>query len=181
MKCFSHSEADAVGTCVRCGCGLCPDCINGTLYQIDNKPLCKKCNYEIGCENASIFKSVLKSRQIKLFIFVLTFVIGLIVFFVNQINGSGVGSAVIGMLFFWGLGFIGNFFEKQPDNRSFKAQAKDALLEVKHPVSSLVGKILGFFIMAVTSPIQIIVLFIGISNLKKQIAENEAALEALQN
>ena len=179
MKCIGHSDIDAVATCVRCGSGLCQECVNGTCYQIDNKPLCKKCNYEVGCENDGIFKSVLKSKQIKLIIFIVTCVIGLIVLVVNKANGSGTVSAVIGMLFIWGLGFIGNFFEKHPDTRSIKAQTKDALFEIQHPMSTLVGKILGFFIMAVTSPIQILFLLIGINKVKNQIAQNMAIINSM--
>jgi hypothetical protein len=180
MKCIGHSEIDAVSTCARCGGGVCQDCVNETFYQIDNKPLCKKCNYEVGLENNNIFKSFLKSKQIKFWIFVVTFVVGLISLVVNKTNGSGTASAVIGMLFFWGLGFIGNFFEKAPDTRSVKAQAKDALLEVRYPVSTLVGKIIGFFIMAVSSPIQIIILLFSIKKVKKQIFENEAIMQKMQ-
>ncbi|MDR2510153.1 MAG: hypothetical protein LBC77_05870 [Spirochaetaceae bacterium] len=182
MNCISHSDIDAVGICARCGSGLCQECVNSTYYQIDNKPLCKKCNYEVGCENDGIFKSVLRSRLIKLIIFIVTFVIGLTVFIVNKTNGSETASAVIGMLFIWGLGFIGNFFEKQaPDARSVKAQTKDALLEVKHPVSTLIGKILGFFIMAVTSPLQILFLLIGINKIKKQIAQNRTVINSINS
>jgi hypothetical protein len=176
MKCITHFETDAVGTCARCGVGMCQDCVNSTFYQIDNKSLCKKCNYEVGLENDQIFKSVLKSKWIKLIIFLVTFAIGLIIFIGNKIGGAGTASAVIGMLFCWGLGFIGNFFDKNPDTRSVKTQAKDALLEVKYPVSTFVGKILGFFIMALTSPIQIVAFWIGINKVKKQIAENANVL-----
>jgi hypothetical protein len=176
MKCIVHTETDAVSSCARCGAGVCQECVIGTYYQIDNKPLCKKCNYEVGCENDQIFRSLIKSKQIKMVIFIATFIIGLIIFIVNKINGSDTFSAVFGMLFVWGLGFIGNFFEKTPDNRNVKAQTKDALLEVKYPVSTLIGKILGFFIMALTSPIQILALLIGINRVKKQIAENNAIM-----
>jgi hypothetical protein len=179
MKCVEHSDVDAVSTCIRCGSGLCQECFNGTYYQIDNKPLCRKCNCEVGYENDSIFKSVLKSKQIKLAIFMVTCVIGLIVFIVNKVNGSGTVSALIGMLFVWGLGFIGNFFEKQPDTRSVKAQTKDALLEVQNPIATLIGKMFGFFIMAVTSPLQIIALLIGINKVKKQIADNMAIINSI--
>jgi hypothetical protein len=109
-------------------------------------------------------------------IFVATFIIGLIIFVVNKVSGSDTFSALIGMLFVWGLGFIGNFFEKTQDTRSVKAQTKDALLEVKYPVSTFVGKILGFFIMALTSPIQILALLIGINKVKKQIADNTSVM-----
>jgi len=54
-------------------------------------------------------------------------------------------------------------------------------LEVKHPIASLFGKILGFFLIAISSPIQIIVLLIGIGRVKKQINENAMVLEKINS
>jgi hypothetical protein len=175
MKCIEHIEVDAVSTCVRCGAGLCQECAAGTIYQIDNKPLCRKCNYEVGCENDRLCKSTLRAKLIKLAIFSVTFIIGLIAYFSQK---ERTFDAVVSMLFFWGLGFIGNFFDKT-DTRSVKAQTKDALWEHQHPIANLVGKILGFFVMAVSSPIQIIALLIGIGRVKKQHANNTALLNRL--
>ena len=176
MNCITHADIDAVATCGRCGAGLCQNCTNETFFKIDNKPLCKKCNYESGLENDQLFKSVLKSKYVKMCIFAVTFLAGLIVFLVLKNQGSGTVGSVIGMLLCWGIGFIGNFFDKQKDNRSVKAQIKDAVYEEKHPFSTFIGKILGFFVMAIFSPFQILFLFIGIMRVKKQIADNANVL-----
>ena len=176
MKCITHNEIDAVATCARCGAGICPECTQGTFYQIDNKPLCKKCNYEVGLENDQIFKKVLRQKKIKMFIFLVTFVIGLVVFFYNRANGAGMASAVFLMLLCWGIGFIGNFFDRNPDNRSIKAQAKDAYREIKYPFSSFIGKILGFFVMALFSPFVILASLIGILRVNKQVVDNANVL-----
>jgi hypothetical protein len=181
MKCIEHPEIDAVSTCARCGGGLCHECVSSTFFQIDNKPLCKKCNCEICGENDRVFKAVLKSKQIRMGVFAVTFVIGLVSLISSLAKESSTVSAVIGMLFFWGLGFIGNFFDKNEDTRSVKSQTKDAMLEIKYPVSTLVGKILGFFIMAVSSPLQILFAIIGIVRVKKQIARNAAILQGLES
>jgi len=149
MKCINHSETDAVAACARCSVGICQDCTNGTFYQIDNKPLCKKCNYEVGLENDSIFKKFLRGKYIKLGIFSVTFVFGLIMFIVTRIDGQSTFSSVFTMLLIWGIGFIGNFFDKQPDTRSVKTQMKDAITEVNHPISTLIGKILGLGVSVV--------------------------------
>ena len=176
MKCITHPDIDAVATCARCSAGICLDCTNGSFYQIDNKPLCKKCNYEVGMENNQIFKSVSRGKQIKLGFFLATFVIGLIIFFYTKNTGHTTFSSVFYMLLCWGVGFIGNFFDKKVDNRSVKTQVKDAVSEIKHPFATFIGKIVGFFIVAVSSPIQIIALLIGIGKVKRQIKENENVL-----
>ncbi|GMO25928.1 MAG: hypothetical protein Ta2B_05720 [Termitinemataceae bacterium] len=171
MKCINHAEVDAVTTCVRCGAGLCQDCNNNTVYKIDNKPLCRKCNYEIASENVNLFRSALTVQTVKLVIFILTFVIGIVSLFISLSKESSTFGAVIGMLFFWGLGFIANFFDNKNDNRSVKKQTKEALDEVHHPLATLFGKLIGFFIMAVSSPIQIILLLVGTGKVKKQLTE----------
>jgi len=178
MNCIQHPETGAVSFCARCGAGLCHECATGTFYQIDSKPLCAKCNYEVGCENDRIFQSVLRGKQIRLVIFTVTFVLGLAAL-ISGLVRHDTGGGVFCMLFLWGLGFIGNFFDKQPDTRSVKAQVKDAAFEIQYPVASLVGKIISFFIMAVTSPIQIAALLIGIGKVKKQRADNTALLSKL--
>ena len=172
MNCITHADINAVATCARCGAGICQNCTNETFWKIDNKPLCKKCNYETGLENDRIFKSVLKSKQIKMGIFVVTFLVGLIVFLISKNQGSGTAEAVFKMLLCWGIGFIGNFFDKHTDNRSVKAQTKEAIQEAKHPLATFIGKILGFFLMAISSPIQILALLIGIIRVRKQVVEN---------
>ena len=181
MKCITHLDVDAVATCPRCNATICQECTNGTFYKIDNKPLCKKCNYEVGMENDHIFKSFLRGKQIKLVIFTVTFFIGIILFISSKTSGLTTFSSVTYMLFCWGLGFIGNFFDKKTDTRSVKTQMQDAITEIKHPIAAFLGKILGFFIMAVSSPIQIVALLIGIAKVKKQITDNTNILNMIVN
>jgi len=42
MKCAQHYEADAVGTCVTCGKGLCPTCAD-----MFSKPYCERCVVQV--------------------------------------------------------------------------------------------------------------------------------------
>lgn len=39
MKCYLHNEAEAVGTCIQCGKGLCPDC----ALNVNGKIVCREC------------------------------------------------------------------------------------------------------------------------------------------
>lgn len=39
MKCYLHNEAEAVGTCTRCGRAICSNC----TLSVDNKMVCKEC------------------------------------------------------------------------------------------------------------------------------------------
>ena len=42
MKCFNHHQAEAVGLCIECNKGLCPDCAAGTETGIYCKGKCEE-------------------------------------------------------------------------------------------------------------------------------------------
>ena len=44
MNCYKHLNDYAVATCGSCGVGLCQNCLNGSIYSYDGKPLCHDCN-----------------------------------------------------------------------------------------------------------------------------------------
>ena len=59
MKCFDDPTRDAVGVCVRCGKGVCPEdavYINGKLY-------CKDCAKIVLGENKTTHKTLYRSRK----------------------------------------------------------------------------------------------------------------------
>jgi hypothetical protein len=47
MNCLSHQNVVAVSACSDCGAGLCADCVNRSEYTVDNKALCRSCNYKL--------------------------------------------------------------------------------------------------------------------------------------
>lgn len=47
MKCIKHPLEEAVGTCAKCGAGICSGCFNRSDYRLDGKPLCRDCNYSL--------------------------------------------------------------------------------------------------------------------------------------
>ena len=185
MKCIEHIETDAVGTCVRCGCGLCQGCISETFYRIDNKPLCKNCNYETCCENTQFLKSWLKSNKIRLFVFQATLAIGLVALIYNTLIKGRLDDGIVSMLFFWGLGTVGNLYGQQKKSEvSVRTQVHQALLDFHYPATSLIGQligmIIGFILMAILSPILTLLLIMNINKVKKQLEENETILKQMQ-
>lgn len=42
MNCMQHPDAAAVTSCVQCGLGMCPECVNHGIRQ-DSKSLCPRC------------------------------------------------------------------------------------------------------------------------------------------
>ena len=47
MNCIKHQDIAVVAMCENCGVGLCADCVNASEYRLDNKPLCRECNFKM--------------------------------------------------------------------------------------------------------------------------------------
>jgi len=195
MNCSEHSSVSAVSTCGRCNAGLCNDCANNSYFKIDNKPLCKKCNYDIGCENGAIYQSTLKTKQVVLGIYGAAIIIGVGAFFVIQQKYGSDNFAITGMLLCWGvIGLIASFFDKNQKNARGPvawlkktiastganiANSRTFLMKLASLVGSLIGIALGFVLFGILSPFIIIAYLIGMLKVKKQIAENNALLSQL--
>lgn len=68
MKCILHPSEDAVGTCAKCGAGLCQSCFAGSEYTFHNKPMCADCNLATIKELHGEAKSEARSHMIRLVI-----------------------------------------------------------------------------------------------------------------
>lgn len=44
MNCYYHNDKPAVVACVKCGVGLCNDCMVNAPYSYDGKPVCMSCS-----------------------------------------------------------------------------------------------------------------------------------------
>lgn len=65
MKCVKHPTEDAIGTCAKCGAGICNECFHHSEYALDGKPYCRSCNQAVMKElHASSLKEFI-SRTIK--------------------------------------------------------------------------------------------------------------------
>ncbi len=97
MKCHKHYDMDAVGQCIDCSKGLCPEC--ASKYTI---PICDNCNL-LRLKND---KNILVKNTV---ITVVAFIIGL---FVYSYNNSPVLFTFIGALFFAGIPWGWSFLNK---------------------------------------------------------------------
>ncbi len=72
MNCRLHVNHEAAGTCGRCGVGICVDCIDASIYEWENSPMCPDCNVgtvseirdgaaaqERTCRNSAIFFGIM--------------------------------------------------------------------------------------------------------------------------
>ena len=53
MKCYSDPTRDAVGICVKCGRGVCPE----EVVMIDGKLYCKECSDKLKEESKRLYRS----------------------------------------------------------------------------------------------------------------------------
>lgn len=182
MKCIEHNEVDAVINCAACGAGLCKECEQNSAFRQDNKPLCRNCNRLMAADYASNSEMLIKDNNKKLIIWLAALGIGIVVFFI-QLIATTVADGIVFMLLIWGLANIGNILKEQPDNRSVKKQVKDAIDEANNPGATFLGKVAGFFIgyaiIAVSLPIQIIILLLMKKKNEKIHEENVSILNAL--
>jgi len=190
MFCIDHNDRNAVNTCAKCGAGLCNDCVTGSVFRNDNnQPFCKKCNYEIACEDDRSLNALLKSKQIILYIYSGVVAIGLVYFLVNLIIGNRDKASII-MLLIWACGSIANFFDKNSMIRRLLSNISNSVKEAvhSHSIPLFIGSILGValgtvfgvFLMGIVSPILIVAYLIGIHKVKKQIASNNEILSQFQ-
>lgn len=68
MKCMIHTSEDAVGTCAKCGAGLCSSCFASSEYTFNNKPMCANCNLATIKELYGDAKSEARAHMIRLII-----------------------------------------------------------------------------------------------------------------
>jgi hypothetical protein len=164
--------------------------VSGSVFKNDNnQPFCRKCNYEIACEDDRSFNALLKSKQIIMYIYSGAVAIGLVYFLVNLITGDGEKASII-MLLIWACGSIANFFDKGSPIRRLLSIIVNGVKEAIHSHSIplfiggilgvALGTVIGIFIMGFISPIMIIACLIGINKVKKQIANNNEILSQFQ-
>ena len=192
MNCIEHNDRNAVNTCAKCGAGLCNDCINSSIFKSDNnQPYCKKCNYELACENDRLYNKQLRVKKIIVGIYIGAVAAGVILFvFLRITTNYDERLLILAMLLCWALGSISCFFDnnlwlfnyvifvRNGFNRA--ANSKNLYFKIINYISSLILAVLGLAIMGAFSPILIITYLIGIGRVKKQITENNVILSQIQ-
>ena len=129
MKCASHYQFDAVGTCNVCGKGLCHECV-----EIFAPPLCA------GCATAQN-KRVGVSLKIQLIWMAAAFVIALAVLYSRVPLLSAVGYALMAAFFLPGWSFLGRYLS--PGGGYFFATARWMNLALHAALAAMLGVIVG--------------------------------------
>ncbi|MDR0289746.1 MAG: hypothetical protein LBI06_02295 [Treponema sp.] len=161
MNCIEHDDRNAVAQCAQCGAGICKECEANTNFRIDNKALCRRCDYNVACENDRLFKSGLKTKQIVLIVNAVTCSVGLIGLFIAT-NG------LVFLLIAW---FVGGLVANILGRVGMTSLKEKTTFGMK--IAGFIGELIG---TALACPIIIIMGLIGMYRVKKQIAGNDAIL-----
>lgn len=176
MNCFNHPELAAVAQCSNCGKGMCPDCTNASEYAIDNKPLCRECNYSLITDIIAENKRKHTATILKLIFNGFFLLIGIIVFF-NDPTGGIMLCAIGGIPTAW------KATKSTPEER-MRNHIDDKIADrdgiggglMNSFIRLLIRVIIAVIIGAVAAPILLIVNILKLQKIKKEIQNNENLL-----
>ena len=175
MNCYFHPQTEAVVTCGKCGVAMCRECESKAFFRLDDgkgQALCNRCSLEEAQANVAYEASWLKKRLVKLIITAVLVIIGIILY--N--SATDVNGIFTMFLCFFIAGLVGNIGLKK-DPQSVKTQVKTAVNEVRYPIATTIGKIIGTTICA---PIFLITGFIGYLRTKSAYNQDLKVLETIQ-
>lgn len=125
MNCYKHLNDYAVATCASCGVGLCQNCLNGSVYSYDGKPLCYDCNLKAAEEELSTLGRRKVWALIKC-IFVLAFMI--LGFSIWQSTGDAMNAWI-----YAGIGGIPSAFKSTKSSREVRVISNDIIDSLFYP------------------------------------------------
>lgn len=193
MNCIIHNDTPAVGSCGKCGCGICSACVQNSIKAdgID-KPVCVNCAVEgisIYIENA---KAVLSKINVKKTIWTAILLVGALCIiggFVNMGKNADDTAAVFTIIFgvfVWASGgFTERFTEKSVEQQIADGMmTRDALRGDNYVWFVYLGKFITWFIKNMFRGLIFPIIYAhfmiwGTKELKAQIAEQQAILDGL--
>ena len=125
MNCYKHLNDYAVATCGSCGVGLCQNCLNGSIYSYDGKPLCHDCNLKAAEDEMSTLGRRKVWALIKC-IFVLVFMI--LGFSIWHSTGDAMNAWI-----YAGIGGIPSAFKSTKSSGGMRVVSNDIIDSLFYP------------------------------------------------
>jgi hypothetical protein len=184
MNCSKHQDVAAVSQCGECGAGMCSECVSASEYRVDNKPMCRDCNFSYINYQIEENTKTNKWRLIKLILNGFCIIVGIGVW----LGGGDVMAA----LCVFALGGIPTAWKLFSSSDKEKAENKfdDAVADIKYGEGSgLLNSVIRFIIRviftvvagAIAAPILLIVNIVKYMRCDKETKEYEAALANFDN
>lgn len=193
MNCIIHNDTPAVGSCGKCGCGICSACVQNSIKAdgID-KPVCVNCAVEGVGLYVEYLKTLLKATRTKKIVWTAILLVGaflLICGFVDMGKNADDTAAVFTIIFgvfVWACaGFTERFTEKSVEQQITDGMvARDALRGDNYVWFVYLGKFITWFIKNMFRGLIFPIIYAhfmiwGTKELKAQIAEQQAILDGL--
>ena len=125
MNCYKHLNDYAVATCGSCGVGLGQNCLNGSIYSYDGKPLCHDCNLKAAEDEMSTLGRRKVWALIKC-IFVLVFMI--LGFSIWHSTGDAMNAWI-----YAGIGGIPSAFKSTKSSGGMRVVSNDIIDSLFYP------------------------------------------------
>jgi hypothetical protein len=177
MNCLSHQNVVAVSACSDCGAGLCADCVNRSEYTVDNKALCRSCNYKLIQNLLKDDRSLKIWTTVKLVINAVCLLLGASIWFSGHPENAVIILAIGGIPTAWKM--LSPSAEDRLQNK-----VHDSLEDAVSPGSSIGNSLFRFIfrliftviVGAIAAPVLLIVSIVKLVKATKRIANNEELL-----
>ena len=150
MNCYKHPNDYAVATCASCGVGLCQNCLNGSVYSYDGKPLCYDCNLKAAEDEMSTLSRRKVWALIKC-IFVLAFMI--LGFAIWQSTGDAMNSWI-----YAGIGGIPSAFKSTKSSGGMRVASNDIIDTLFYPFIALLIRLALIIVLAPIAAIFLVIM-----------------------
>lgn len=131
-----HNDKSAVGTCGKCGCGLCPECMqNATPMENLDKPACKNCAILLIRAYLDELAQISAQMTMKKVIWTIILVLGAGIILYNffQYNAEPKPDNIFGIILGILVWALAGFTERGPRQVDTKQAMSEALLEHSNP------------------------------------------------
>lgn len=150
MNCYKHLNDYAVATCGSCGVGLCQNCLNGSIYSYDGKPLCHDCNLKAAEDEMSTLGRRKVWALIKC-IFVLAFMI--LGFAIWQSTGDAMNAWI-----YAGIGGIPSAFKSTKSSGGMRVASNDIIDTLFYPFIALLIRLALIIVLAPIAAVFLVIM-----------------------
>lgn len=173
MKCYFHSDKEAVVNCAKCGVAMCHDCEEAALFRTANgtgQAMCPRCSLNEAQGIVDYEAKWLKKRAIKLGFCALFIIWGLIEYYSSS-------DGILGMFAFFLVAAIISNLGGNKKPQSISSQVYNATAMAKSPGAYFIGWVIGYTIFA---PIGLLMNIIGYVRTRIQYKKDLEILRQVQ-
>jgi len=178
MNCAKHPDTVAVATCRNCEVGLCPDCIEKSELIIENRSLCRTCNYSTISNMLEKDKSAKKWLIVRLIFNGFFLLVGTSIFILEGVDGLPV---IIFIMAISGIPTAWRAMSSDSPEDKLKTTIQDATAVdggFTNSIFRFIFKVIFVLVIgAIIAPFLLIVNIVKLAKCRKRIEENSLLLK----